>query len=231
MSKKQIQQATPEDIKVFLEGHDTEKYIVAVELDQTGDWSVDESNRVYTFIDDPKKGKMIKTQKFTPFLWTKSLKDSGFYNDDTERMRSEAKKHGIFTEKLRTDDDERLEDGFKYIVKSSGTYRDLVNFFKKGGLDPWKRKDLIQMVQPIEQFIIQTGKRLFKGFDDYTEVHKLVFDIETTSLDPNDGHIFLIGIKDNRGYRKIIDSYDDSGHWSEETERKMIIEFFKILIQ
>ena len=45
MSKKQIQQATPEDIKVFLEGHDSEKYIVAVELDQTGDWSVDESNR------------------------------------------------------------------------------------------------------------------------------------------------------------------------------------------
>ena len=114
MSKKQTQQATPEDIKVFLEGHDPEKYIVNVELDQTGDWSVDESNRVYVFIDDPKKGKMIKTQKFTPFLWTKSLKDSGFYNDDVERMRSEAKKHGIFTEKLRTDDNERLEDGFKF---------------------------------------------------------------------------------------------------------------------
>lgn len=230
MSKKEkITQATPEDIKVFLEGHDPEKYIVGVELDQTGDWSVDESNRVYTFIDDPKKGKMIKTQKFTPFLWTKSLKDSGFYGDDVERMRSEAKKHGIFTEKLRTDDNERLEDGFKYIVKTSGTYRDLVNFFKKGGLDPWKRRDMIQMAQPIEQFMIQTGKRLFKGFEDYTEVHKLVFDIETTSLEPEEGHIFLIGIKDNRGFRKIIDSYDENGNWTEETERRMIREFFQIL--
>jgi hypothetical protein len=122
MSKKEIQQAAPEDIKLFLEGHDSEKYIVAVELDQTGDWSVDESNRVYTFIDDPIKGKMIKTQKFTPFLWTKSLKGSGFYGDDVERMRSEAKKHGIFTEKLRTDDNERLEDGFKFLVKSSQSF-------------------------------------------------------------------------------------------------------------
>ena len=134
--KEPIIQATPEDIKLFLEGHDPEKYIVAIELDQTGDWSVDESNRVYTFIDDPKKGKMIKTQKFTPFLWTKSLRGSGFYGDDIEKMRKEAKKYGIFTEKLRTDDNERLEDGFKFIVKTTGTYRDLINFFKRGGLDP-----------------------------------------------------------------------------------------------
>lgn len=226
---EKIKETTPEMIKIFLEGHDSEKYITQIEICQTGDWSVDESNRVYLFIDDPKKGKMIKTQKFTPFLWTKSLKGSGFYGDDVDRMRSEAKKHGIFTEKLRTDDNERLEEGFKFLVKSSGTYRDLINFFKKGGLDPWKRNDIIQMVQPIEQFMIQTGKRLFKGFDDYTEVHKLVFDIETTSLDPEDGHIFLIGIKDNRGFRKIIDSYDENGNWSEETERRMIKEFFQIL--
>jgi len=232
MSKKEpIIQATPEDIKTFLEGHDPEKYIVAVELDQTGDWSVDESNRVYTFIDDPKKGKMIKTQKFVPFLWTKSLRGSGFYGDDIEKMRKEAKKHGIFTEKLRTDDNERLEDGFKYIVKTTGTYRDLVNFFKRGGLDPWKRKDMIQLVQPIEQFMIQTGKRLFKGCEEYNDIHKLVFDIETTSLDPESGHIFLIGIKDNRGFRQIIDSYNEDGVWSEETERKMLIKFFEILQQ
>jgi DNA polymerase elongation subunit (family B) len=232
MSKKEfINQATPEDIKLFLEGHDPEKYIVAIELDQTNDWTVDESNRVYTFIDDPKKGKMIKTQKFTPFLWTKSLRGSGFYGDDIEKMRKEAKKYGIFTEKLRTDDNERLEDGFKFIVKSTGTYRDLINFFKRGGLDPWKRKDMIQLIQPIEQFMIQTGKRLFKGCEEYNDIHKLVFDIETTSLDPESGHIFLIGIKDNRGYRQIIDSYNEDGVWSEDTERKMLVKFFEILTE
>ena len=231
MSKEVIKQASPDQIRQFLEGQDPQKHIVAIELDQTDDWSIDESNRIYTVIDDPVKGKMIKTQKFTPFLWTKSLRGSGFYGDDVDRMRQEAKRYGIFTERLRTDDNERLEEGFKFIVKCSGTYRDLITFFKKGGLDPWKRRDLIQMVQPIEQFMIQTGKRLFKGFEEYNEVHKLVFDIETTSLEPEEGHIFLIGIKDNRGFRQILDSYDETGKWTEEKERQMIIKFFEIIAE
>ena len=70
MSEKEIKRATPEDIKKFLEGRDDEKYIVSIELDQTRDWSIDETNKVYIIIDDPKKGKKIKVQKFTPFCWT-----------------------------------------------------------------------------------------------------------------------------------------------------------------
>ena len=227
MGSKKITKATPEDIRLFLEGKDDEKYITSIELDQTGDWSTDNSNKVYITIDDPVKGKSIKTNKFVPFLWTKSLKDSGFYGDDVEQMKKMAKFYGIHTQKLETGDDERLENGFKYIVKTSGTYRDLINFFKKGGLNPWG-SDLLQMLPPVEQFLVQTGKRLFKGFENYEEVHKLVFDIETTSLDPEHGHIFLIGIKDNRGFRRIIDSYED-GVWTEDGERRMIKEFFNIL--
>ena len=228
MKKKEIKKATPEDIRVFLEGKDEEKYITAIELDQTDDWSTDNSNRVYVTIDDPKRGKSIKVYKFVPFLWTKNLRGSGFYDDDVDKMKKMAKHYGIFTQKLETNDDERLEDGFKFIVKTSGTYRDLINFFTKGGLNPWQHKDKIQMLPPVEQFLVQTGKRLFKGFENYEEVHKVVFDIETTSLDPEDGHMFLIGIKDNRGYHKILDSYDN-GVWTENAERRMIKEFFDIL--
>ena len=230
MSENTINQATPEDIKTFLEGHDPEKYIVSIELDQTDDWSVDETNKVYMIIDDPKKGKKIKTQKFTPFCWTKSLRGSGFYEDDVERIRKEARKYGIYTEKLNTGNNERLEDGYKYIVKTTGTYRDLVNFFRRGGINPWDRdKRLVQILPPVEQFMIQTGKRLFKGYEDYTEVHKLTFDIETTSLDPANGHTFMIGIKDNRGYQKLITAYDENGKYSKEGERNMIKEFFDIV--
>ena len=228
--EKSIEKATPEDIRLFLEGHNDEKFITTVELDQTGDWSVDNSNRVYITIDDPKKGKTIKVDKFVPFLWTKNLSGSGLYGDDTETMRKMAKQYGISTKKLITGDDERLEDGYNYMVKTTGTYRDLINFFGKGGLSPWEEKgrELLQMLPPVEQYLVQTGKRLFKGFENYEEVHKVVFDIETTSLDPTEGHMFLIGIKDNRGFRKIIDSYEN-GVWTEEGERRMIIEFFDIL--
>ena len=230
MEEKEIKQATPEDIKKFLEGHDDEKYIVSIELDQTGDWSVDETNKVYIVIDDPKKGKKIKSQKFTPFCWTKSLRGSGFYDDDLEKIRENARKFGIYTEKLKTGDNERLEDGYKYIVKTSGTYRNLVDFFRRGGINPWDRdRRLVQILPPVEQFMIQTGKRLFKGYEDYTEVHKLTFDIETTSLTPETGHCFMIGIKDNRGFKELITAYDSNGDYNEEYEKMMYEKFFDII--
>ena len=230
MEEKEIKQATPEDIKKFLEGHDDEKYIVSIELDQTGDWSVDETNKVYIVIDDPKKGKKIKSQKFTPFCWTKSLRGSGFYEDDLEKIRENARKFGIYTEKLKTGDNERLEDGYKYIVKTSGTYRNLVDFFRRGGINPWDRdRRLVQILPPVEQFMIQTGKRLFKGYEDYTEVHKLTFDIETTSLTPETGHCFMIGIKDNRGFKELITAYDSNGDYNEEYEKMMYEKFFDII--
>ena len=78
MKKKEIQKATPEDIRLFLEGKDDEKYITGVELDQTGDWSEDNSNRVYVTIDDPKKGKQIKVYKFVPFYGLRTYEEVGF---------------------------------------------------------------------------------------------------------------------------------------------------------
>jgi DNA polymerase elongation subunit (family B) len=226
----EIKKASPEDIKKFLEGHDDEKYIVSIELDQTGDWSIDETNKVYIVIDDPKKGKKIKVQKFTPFCWTKSLRGSGFYDDDVEKIKRKAREFGIYTEKLKTGDNERLEDGYKYIVKTTGTYRDLVNFFKRGGINPWDRdRKLVQILPPVEQFMVQTGKRLFKGYEDYTDVHKLTFDIETTSLTPETGHSFMVGVKDNRGFKKLLTAYGEDGEYSVDGEKKMYEDLFKII--
>ena len=230
MSKKDIKQATPEDIKKFLEGHDDEKYITSIELDQTDDWSIDETNKVYIVIDDPEKGKKIKVQKFTPFCWTKNLRGSGFYGDDIDTIKKAAKTFGITTEKLETGNNQRLEDGYKFLVKTTGTYRDLVNFFKRGGIDPWgETGKMITLLPPVEQFMIQTGKRLFKGYDDYTEVHKLTFDIETTSLEPDNGHCFMIGVKDNRGFKELLTAYNEDGEYTEEGEKLMYEKFFDIV--
>ena len=47
------------------------------------------------------------------------------------------------------------------------------------------------MISPVEQYMISTGKRLFKGFDNYEDVHRLVFDIDDDGdsiVDSEDSH-------------------------------------------
>ena len=72
-------------------------------------------------------------------------------------------------------------------------------------------------------YLISKEKRLFKGFENYDEVTRLVYDLETTSLEPQDGRIFMIGIKTNKGYHRVIECFDES------EERNAIIEFFRVI--
>jgi hypothetical protein len=46
-------------------------------------------------------------------------------------------KYGIIVEKLETAENERLENGLTYLIKTTKSYRDLVSFFRQGGLNPW----------------------------------------------------------------------------------------------
>jgi DNA polymerase elongation subunit (family B) len=111
------------------------------------------------------------------------------------------------------------------MVKSLKGYRELIQFFRDGNLDPWgeKGKDKIMILPPVEQYLISKEKRLFKGFENYNEVTRLVFDLETTSLEPKDGRIFMIGIKTNKGYHRVIECID------EDQEKGAIIEFFNVI--
>ena len=111
------------------------------------------------------------------------------------------------------------------MVKSLKGYRSLIQFFRDGGLDPWgeNTKDRILVLNPVEQYLISKEKRLFKGFEEYNDITRLVFDLETTALEPKDGRIFMIGIKTNKGYKKVIECSD------EDEERRGITEFFRII--
>ena len=46
-------------------------------------------------------------------------------------------KYGIIIDKLRTDGNERLENGLTFLVKSLKGYRTLIQFFRDGGIAPW----------------------------------------------------------------------------------------------
>jgi DNA polymerase elongation subunit (family B) len=168
---------------------------------------------------------MLRPDTFIPFAWVGDLKGKNFYKNDKHAQKRAMSENGIIIERLDTHGDERLENGLKYLVKTTKSYSNLVNFFKGGGLDPWGRDntDSIQILSPVEQYLIQKSKRLFKGFDEYDEIHRFVFDIETTGLDPKTSKIFLIGMKDNRGFLKLLSAQN------EDEERQMIVDFFKTI--
>ena len=207
-----------EVIERFLNGEDPEEFIVGVEYDYR-------SNKIYKIIQDPTQGKMVKEDTLVPFLWIGDLTGLDFYKGNKETQRKQMGKHGILIEKLDTHGDARLENGLTHLVKSIKGYTELINFFKEGGIDPWgdKYKQYFQILSPVEQFLVQKKKRLFKGIEEYSDVHRLVFDIETTGLDPETCNIILIGIKDNHGMMKTFNAFGEDG------EMRCIISFFVYL--
>ncbi len=60
-------------------------------------------------------------------------------------------------------------------------------------------------VGPVEQYLMATGRVYFRGLA-YGDLHRLQFDLETTALDPRQGRIFLVAVRDNRGLRRILEA-------------------------
>ena len=154
-----------EQIKSFLEGNDPEEFIVAVEYDYASD-------SIFKIKEIPGKGKEIRKDTFTPFAWVGDLHGLKFYQSSKGLQKEAMTKHGIIIDKLETGGNERMEKGLKYLVKSIKGYRNLQQFFKEGGLDIWAEntKDKVLMLPPVEQYLIQKEKRLFKGYEEYNDI-------------------------------------------------------------
>jgi len=124
---------THEEIESFLTGNDPEEFIVAIEFDYV-------SNSIFKIKEIPGKGKEIRKDTFIPFAWVGDLRGLNFYNDSKMAQKEAMTKYGIVIEKLETMDNERLQNGLTYMVKSLKGYRELIQFFRDGGCDPWGDK-------------------------------------------------------------------------------------------
>lgn len=215
------------ELEDFLNGTSDKKYVTSIEINNY-------SNEVFLITQDPIEGKKIEKSTFKPFLYMMELSPSlkeKFYKGDVNYRSKAMLKYGISIKKLTTTAEdkqyvERLDKGYKYLVQTNKTYNDLLLFFKEGGLDSFQYKKTFVKLSLQEQFLIQTGIRLFKGFEFYNDIHKLYFDIETSGLNPECERVFLIGIKDNKGYERILEVEKPE---DDESEVKMIVEFFKVV--
>ena len=226
MSKTKI---SNEVIENFLQGSDPQKYIVAIEASYN-------TNSVTLVINDPEYGKRLETHKFNSFLWFKEDIVQHLYEGKRMKRLEAGKKFGIKISALKTDNEdgfspERLYNGYKYMAKCSKTYNDLVNFFKYGGVDVFSKEfsKSFVMFSPTEQFLIQSGKRLFKGMDDYNDVHRFQFDLETEGLFASKNAIFQIGVRDNKGMERVLETLGNDGYERRDSERENIKEFFIII--
>ncbi len=84
--------------------------------------------------------------------------------------------------------------------------------------------DTYYQVGPVEQYLMQTGRVYFRGLN-YEDLHRLQFDLETTSLDPHRGRIFLIAIRDSRGFATTVEAS------RAEDEAKMILALCQLVRQ
>jgi DNA polymerase elongation subunit (family B) len=104
-------------------------------------------------------------------------------------------------------------DGYNLMFYATApmTFSAFQDFFTKAGFPIYPKKgDQNQgkhhyiCVSPSEQYMIYTGKRLFKGYEDYDELLRMQWDLETEGLEPEKDMISQIGIRTNKGFHKII---------------------------
>ena len=231
------------EINSFLEGYNNYlKYLVNVETDPN-------TNFADCIIHEPNQKPRIEHIKYESFMYMKDLSkfDRELYKGkDKDYINSQKIKHGITITKLKTGNEKRLVDGYCYKVTSCRSYNDILNYFTEGGTNPFEKekdkngafarnkkgdlvyphRNLFYSVKTTEQFFISKQARLYKGFEEYKNVHKLTFDIETFGLRYQIARMFAIGVRDNRGFETILEVEKLN---NDESEIKLIQSFFDLI--
>ena len=234
-----MKEITTEVVNTFLNGHDPMEHIISIEC------AYDEKKVNIIYVND-KGEKRIKQDDFKPFIWVKHSAAIRMFNGNRAELRKQMRLFGIKVKRLITENNdgtehERLESGYKYLFyatvpMSNQTFQ---GFFSKAGtpIHPKQKKDEplnssnreFMGVTPIEQYMIATGRRLFKGYDAYNQLNRFVFDLETQGLNPKIHRINQIGIRTNKGYEKIIEVEGNTKEELDRSEMNAIKEFLEIL--
>ncbi|RPI85429.1 MAG: hypothetical protein EHM34_01815 [Nitrosopumilales archaeon] len=231
------------EIKGFLEGYNNDlRYLVNVETDPS-------TNYADCVIHEPGKDPKIIKVGYEPFMYVKDLEklNRELYVGKSDALKESMKiKHGITITALKTGNQKRLVDGYCFKVTSRKSYNDIIDYFREGGIYPYEKlknsdgkdakdmkgepiylyRDMFYAPRTTEQFFIANQCRLFKGFEEYKDIHKATIDIETTGLRYQISRVFAIGVRNNRGFETILEA---SKRDDDESEIKLIQDLFNLL--
>lgn len=217
-------------IDIFFEGSDPMKHILKIECGY-------EDERVSIIYRDDNGVKRVRKEIFRPFVWSRQETARRLYGGDRIKLKEAMSRYGIGAKGLRVSRQdgtvpERMRIGYNVMFYAKGgmCYQDFMKFFDDGGVPIYSDGDekAYISVSPVEQFMIMTGKRQFKGYDVYDDLLRFQFDLETGGLDPYVNHIDQIGIRTNKGFEKII-SVTGDGEEKNDNEIKALDEFFRTI--
>lgn len=224
-----------EQIDSFLAGNDPMEHIIKIEC------AYDEE-KVSIIYRNEKGEKRIRRDFFYPFVWTKRSTARKLFGGDRKQIKRKLSEYNIEIKDLRVNRDdgtvpERMENGFRllFYARVPMSNQKFQNFFKEAGIPiyanpgdkTYGEKNYIS-VSPVEQYMIATGRRMFKGYDDYDDLLRLQWDLETEGLDPNINAISQIGIRTNKGFEKIL-TIEGEGEEKKRNEIKALKESYKII--
>lgn len=97
-------------------------------------------------------------------------------------------------------------DGYRFLIKFPdwNVFNSARNSFRAKGIDQYSYSS------PEKQFLLASGKTLFKGMA-FEDVHRMQIDIETTGLsfESESSRILMIAVSDNFGYEDILDGTEE----------------------
>lgn len=227
-----------EEVNAFLNGTDPMERITTIECDY-------QSGQMVIVYNDAKGIKRIKKDDFLPFVWAKNSAAIRLYGGDRAVIKQKLAEYHIGVKALKTTIDgkpvhERIEEGYKYLffAKRRMNYTVFLEFFSKGGVPIHDKSDSLEdqsreyiSVTPIEQYMMRTGRRLFKGYQNYNDLKRFVFDLETQGLNPEIHRIEQIGVRMNTGYEDVFVVTGETKEEKDRSELHAIDQFLQALAE
>ena len=237
---------TDDVINTLFQGRDPQERIVNLEYKGS-------DNFISVIYRDENDQRCVQQQPFYPFLWATLQGCLKLCDGDKKALKDLMRKYHIAVKALRVSGNdnipnERLVQGYRFMFYATKplSYYDFLEFFKRAknpvysdNKDKDSQRDYI-IVTPQEQFLISTGKRFFKGYEDYDDVLKMTFDLETEGLDPKKDRIKLLGVRMNRPFTtpdgrhyntfdRAFRIYGETKEEKDSSELKIIDTFFKLI--
>ena len=241
----QTKTITQEVIQNFIEGHDPMKRIVNITYSY-------KDNFVRIYYRNENGQKCVTKDSYYPFVWATRTACHKLCEGNRSELIELMNKYGIGVKKLSNTNHkgeviEEFEDGymFMFFAKNPMTHSKFLEFFRIAKNPIYGKKDKngkeelrsssdskqYLIMPPVEQYMITTGRRFFKGYEDYDELFRLIFDLETEGLDPQRHRINQIGVRTNRGFEKILSIEGNNNEEKSVNELVAIDNFLKIIYQ